>query len=93
MANFVIKKDGAKEPFDPGKITNAIVASCQGAGLPEQRKNEVVTQVSASVMQALETKEEISTSELKNIILGQLDTVEPTASAAWRKYDETKQTA
>ncbi len=90
MTNFVIKKDGAKEPFDPGKITNAIAAACQGAALPEERKNQVVEQVSSAVMQMAGTKEEISTSELKDIILGQLDSVEPLASAAWRKYDQEK---
>jgi len=32
----------------------------------------------------------VSTSELKENILGQLDSVEPSASAAWRKYDQEK---
>lgn len=90
MANFVVKKDGTKEPFDPGKIKNAIAAACQGAALPEERKNQVVGQASAAVIQMAGAKEEIPTSEIKTTILSQLDSVEPAVSAAWRKYDEEK---
>ena len=90
MANFVVKKDGTKAPFDPGKIKNPIAAACQDAALPEERKNQVIEQVSAAVIQMAAAKEEVSTSELKENILGQLDSVEPSASAAWRKYDQEK---
>lgn len=93
MAKEVIKKDGTKEPFDAEKIKNAIAAACQDAALPEERKNEVVEQVSAAVIQTAEAKEEVSTSELKENILSQLDSVEPLASAAWRKYDRERKTA
>lgn len=90
MANFVVKKDGTKAPFDPAKIKNSIAAACQDAALPEERKNQVVEQVSAAVIQVAGAKEEISTSEIKENILGQLDTVEPSASAAWRKHEQEK---
>ncbi|PJC82709.1 hypothetical protein CO006_02155 [Candidatus Roizmanbacteria bacterium CG_4_8_14_3_um_filter_35_14] len=90
MANFVVKKDGTKAPFDSGKIKNSIAAACQDAALPEERKNQVIEQVSAAVIQMAAAKEEVSTSELKENILGQLDSVEPSASAAWRKYDQEK---
>lgn len=90
MANFVVKKDGTKESFDPGKIKNAITVACQDVALPEERKNQVVEQVSAAVIQMAGAKDDIPTSELKNDILSQLDSVEPSASAAWRKYDEEK---
>jgi len=90
MANFVVKKDGAKEPFDPGKIKNSIAAACQGAALPEETSKQIIERVSTVVIQMAESKEEISTSELKENILNQLDSIEPSASAAWRKYDQEK---
>ncbi len=90
MVNFVVKKDGTKAPFDPEKIKNSIAAACQDTALPEERKNQVIEQVSAAVIQMAAAKEEISTSELKENILSQLDSVEPSASAAWRKYDQEK---
>jgi len=91
MANEVIKKDGAKEPFDPEKIRNSIAMAAQEAGLTEERKNEVVEQVANTVIQLAEGKEEITTNEIKEKILSELDQVEPSVSAAWKKYEETKQ--
>ena len=90
MANFVIKKDGTKAPFDVEKIKNAVGAAARGANLPEERKNEVVAQVTAAVTQALAGKEEVTAIEIKDAVLKELDTVEPSVAASWRKYDEEK---
>ena len=40
------------------------------------------------MIQLADTKEEIATSELRKKILSELDSVEPSVSAAWRKYDQ-----
>jgi len=88
MADQVIKKDGTKEPFDPEKIRKSIVAAAELANLPEERKNEVVEQVATTVIQMAEGKEEIATSEIREKILSELDQVEPSVSAAWRKHDQ-----
>jgi len=90
MAQEVIKKDGTKQPFDAEKIKKAISAAAQQANLSEERKNEVVEQVTATVVQTAEGKEEIATSEIKEKILSELDSVEPAVSASWRKYDQEK---
>jgi hypothetical protein len=37
-----------------------------------------------------DAKEEITSAEIKQSILAELDATEPAVSAAWRKYDETK---
>lgn len=88
MATQVIKKDGAKEAFDPEKIKRAIASACSEGGCSEERKNEIVEQVSASALALADTKEEIATSELREKILSELDKVEPSAAAAWRKHDQ-----
>lgn len=93
MANEVIKKDGTKEPFDAEKIKKAIAAAAQQAGLSEERKNEVVEQVAAAAIQMVEEKEEITTSEIKEKILSELDRIESSVSEAWRKYDQEKKEA
>jgi len=90
MAQEVIKKDGTKQPFDAEKIKEAISAAAQQANLSEERKNEVVEQVTATVVQTAEGKEEIATSEIREKILSELDSVEPAVSAAWRKHDQEK---
>jgi len=88
MAKEVIKKDGTKEPFDAEKIKKAIAAAAQRTDLPEEKKNEVVAQVAAKVIQMAEGKDEIATSEIRGNILSELDSVEPSVSAAWKKYEE-----
>jgi transcriptional regulator NrdR family protein len=93
MAKEVIKKDGTKEPFDAGKIRNAIGAAAKEAGLAEERKNEIVEKVSAKVIQMADAKEEIASSEIKESILSELDSLEPSVSAVWRKYAEGKAAA
>ena len=90
MAKEVIKKDGTKELFDAGKIKNAIAGAAQETNLSEERKNEVVEQVATAVIQMAEGKEEIATSEIKENILKELDSLEPSVSAAWRKYEQEK---
>ena len=92
MAKEVVKRTGAREPFDAGKIRNAISMAAKEAGLEETRKNEVIEQVTTRIVQMADAKDEITTSEIKESILVELDSVEPSVSAAWRKYDaENKQ--
>lgn len=92
MASNVVKKDGTKEPFDAEKIRKAIVLAAGQVGLAEKRKNEIAEQVAATLTIA-EDNEEITTSEIREKILNELDSIEPTVSAAWRKYDQERKGA
>jgi len=88
MASEVIKKDGTKQPFDAEKIKNSIAAAALRTDLSEERQAEVTGQVAAKVVQVADEKEEIATSEIKEIILNELDIVEPAVAGAWRKYEQ-----
>jgi len=88
MAKEVIKKDGTKEPFDAEKIKNSIAAAAQRTDLTEERQNEVVAQVAVKVIQLADAKEEIATSEIRENILSELDSAEPSVSEAWKKHEE-----
>ena len=90
MANFVIKKDGTKEPFDSEKIKKSIRLAAKETDLSEERIGEVVDQVSSIVLQMTGEREEIEGSEIKDKILQELDSVEPSVSKAWRDYDAQK---
>ena len=90
MANFVIKRDGTKEPFDAEKIRRSIKAALLRTDLSEERGNEVVEQVSNAAIQLAEEKEEIATAEIKGKILSELDAIEPSVSEAWRNYEQEK---
>ncbi|MBU3942859.1 transcriptional regulator [Patescibacteria group bacterium] len=86
----VIKKNGTKEPFDPEKIRKSIAGAAQRTDIPEERKNEVVEQVTAAVVPTLEGREEIETSEIRETILSELDRIEPGVANAWREYEQGK---
>lgn len=90
MANFVIKRDGTKEPFVAEKIINSIKAAAQRANLSEDRINEVVDQVSSAAIKLAEGKKEIATAEIREKILAELDTIEPSVSEAWKKHGQEK---
>lgn len=90
MATQVIKKDGSKQPFDAEKIRRAIEGAAQEAGLPGEQASQVATQVSGIVVERAGAQEEIATSEIKSMILDELDKAEPTVSAAWRAYESSK---
>ena len=91
MAKEVIKKDGLKQPFDAEKIKNSVRAAASQTGLLEERTDEVVEQVTAAVVSIVDIKEEITSSEIKENVLSELDNVEPSVSEAWRKYDAGKE--
>ena len=93
MAKEVIKKDGTKQPFAPEKIRNSIMAAARTTDLSEERKNEIVEQVAATVIQMAEEKEEITVSEIREKTLSELDSVEPAVSESWRKHDQEKKAA
>lgn len=90
MAKEVIKRDGSREPFSEDKVRNSVRAAAQDAGLPEDRVGKVVDQVSQTALDAAATKDEIATSEIAEIILRELDSVEPSAAAAWRRHDQSQ---
>ena len=90
MANFVTKKDGTRVPFDLEKIKSAVVAATMEAEMPEQEANILAETILSLVSVDFEGQEEVSSSEIKEKILSELDTSAPSVSESWRKYEESK---
>ena len=90
MAEFVIKKDGSKEPFDAEKIRKSITAAASTTGLSEEQINKVVEHVLGVATELTDEKEEIATAEIKEKILSELDALEPSVSEVWRKHAQEK---
>lgn len=91
MATDVTKRDESKQAFDAEKVKSSIEKASKDAGLSDERATEVVDQVSAKVLELAEGKEEITTADLREKILSELDSIESSVADAWRKYDqETK---
>jgi len=87
MVNFVIKKDGAKEPFSAEKIKKAVRAAATQAGFPEEEINKEVGKALAAVMQSVSAKKEVATSEIKEIVLS---VVSGAVKAAWETHEQQK---
>jgi len=90
MVNFVTKKDGSRVPFDREKMNASIMAACNDAEIPEDKTDAVIKEISGLVLMDLEKSEEVSSTEIKNMILSQLDTLHPEVANAWRHYEEGK---
>ncbi len=90
MAKQVIKRDGTKETFDGEKMKKSIEVAAISAGIPIERTNEIVDQVLGAVFKIANSKEEITTSELSESVLGQLNTMEPKMAELWKQYEEEK---
>ena len=92
MATFVIKRGGVKEPFDVEKLRGSIRVNAHEAALEaaEERINDLVDRISSVVIRDLEGKKEISSVEIKEKILSELDIVDPAVAKAWKRYDREK---
>ena len=90
MANFVIKKDGTKVAFDASKIKNGVMAAATEAGLEDDKASAIADEMVNAVQSSFEGQEEVSTTEIRDKILAELDVSSPMVSEAWRKYEEGK---
>ena len=90
MANTVTKRDGTKVPFDPEKIRHGSARAANEAGVAEQEANDIASEVSQSVIDSFEGQEEVSSDEVGDKILFELDEKHPSVAEAWRKYEESK---
>ena len=86
MAKQVIKSDGSKASFDAKKISRSITRAAQDAKLPPAEINKIVGQVSDTVMQSIESKDKVMSSEIRDKILAELDHISPKVSAEWRRF-------
>lgn len=90
MASEVIKRSGIKEIFEPDKIRRSIAKAIKMVNMPEQRKDEIVKEVSEIVISNLKERGDVESSEIRESILSELDRVAPDVSNAWREYEQDK---
>jgi transcriptional regulator NrdR family protein len=87
MVEKITKRNGEIEEFDFEKIKEAIrVASIQ-ANIEKVRAEELGALVTNSLMEAFADKTNASSQEIRDFVLGELDTHEPSVAEAWRAYD------
>ncbi len=86
MAKQVIKKDGSKVPFDAKKIIKGITRAAQDAKLAPAEINKLVNEVSATAIQFADSKDKVMSSEIRDVILSELDNKAPNVAFEWRKF-------
>ena len=86
----VIKRDGSRQAFSEEKLRKSIEAAAREAGIPDQRRKQVVD---AAVREGLGLSREphaVATKAIREKVLERLDATEPAVSAAWRAFDTKK---
>lgn len=90
MADYVVKKDGIKEPFEPEKIRGSIREAARDAGLPSKVVQKLEKEVAQEIIEELEGKNIVPTREIRTLILEKLSKEAPSAAGAWRRYEARK---
>jgi len=90
MSSEVVKKGGVKEMLEPDKIRRSITKAIERVNMPEQRKDEIVEEVSEIVISNLKERGDVESSEIRESILSELDRVAPIVANAWREYEQNK---
>jgi transcriptional regulator NrdR family protein len=91
MADTVIKKDGTEQPFSEQKVRDSVLAALRDAGVPDEEGEDIVEYVTKSVAEFSKEQDEITTAEIRDKILEELDEKKPEAADAWRRYETMQQ--
>lgn len=85
----VIKRDGKRQAFMPGKVRKAVDMAARDAKLPMAKRKELVKEVAEPVIKHYKNKS-VRVSALRKAILGRLERRSKAASAAWKRYDRKR---
>jgi transcriptional regulator NrdR family protein len=86
----VIKRSGEEEPFNPDKIVEAIKKAAEQAG--EKNAEEIANEISKEVLGSLIEKQNVSTSEIKDLIIKKLNEKGyENVVKAWEDYEKRKE--
>lgn len=90
MAKIVIKKDKKEEPFDVEKLKQSIRVNALDTTLKEAEEgiNDLIEKVSEKVILSMKGRDKVSTWEIREKILSELDILAPAVAQTWRQYDE-----
>lgn len=90
MTDFVVKKSGEKVPFDGEKIRNSIASAARAVHISEEKINMIADQILRTVGQLMAEQDQVTTNEIKEKVLSELDVLEPAVAGSWRTYDRDR---
>jgi transcriptional regulator NrdR family protein len=86
----IIKKNESKQEFDPEKIKTSISKAVTDSGANVEDKKEMIEKISNEVIEAFKDKDEIKSSEVREMVLKKLTEADETVANAWKKFEEKK---
>lgn len=84
----VIKSTGKKESFKPEKVRKSIENAITDAGFTISSKMSAVEHASEDAMNLARGKNEVSTKDLRDEIVNDLESDVPKAAQSWRNYEK-----
>ena len=90
MANVVIKKSGKKERFNKKKIRKSLEAAARKAKLDRKKREKLINDVLQKIITYSNQYEELTTAEIRDLALMELDLSDPSVMRAWLAYEVLK---
>jgi transcriptional regulator NrdR family protein len=86
MVNFIIKRDGKKEPFYRGTIKRGIIEAALKTDMSEKEAEVLAEKISEDIALSIKNANEVLAAELKARVVSALDAMAPDVARAWKKY-------
>jgi transcriptional regulator NrdR family protein len=84
----VVKRNGKKEPFKAQKLRKSIENAVSEAGFTITDQMKTIEHATQDAENLARNRNEISTKELRNEVINDLETDAPEVAQSWRKYEK-----
>ena len=83
----VIKRNGKKEPFKPQKLRKSIESAVSDSGSTVTQQMRAIEHATQDAENLAKERNEISSKELRNEVVNDLESEAPQVAQAWRNYE------
>ena len=90
MAKTVIKKNGKKQKFNQKKLQRSIKLAAEQVKLTSGIQNTIVKKTMKEVLFYLDSIDEVTTAQIRDIVLYHLRSMNPAVVRAWLAYEMMK---
>jgi transcriptional repressor NrdR len=84
----VIKRNGKKEQFKPQKLRKSIENAVTDAGFTVTKQMKTIEHATRDAEELAMNRNEISSKELRNEIINDLESDAPEVAQSWRNYEK-----
>lgn len=90
MARILIKKNKDEVLFDPDKVRESVRKAAISAGLSEKEARDLVIKVSAITIAFADTEDVVTTKQIRDVIVRELERLNPKVAEVWKEYEKNK---